>query len=67
MREKDMMRTEDNPTVYSRLRKRYICRKTGKCYFCPMHGVENASRQKYRERDKSKPKFTRKTIRKPLT
>lgn len=50
-----------NSTVYKRHYKISVCRKVGKCSFCPWHDIEN-----YRKRPKDDlhKKKDRKTIRK---
>lgn len=40
----NMMLADDSYT-YKISRRRYISKTTGKCSFCPPHGIENASKK----------------------
>lgn len=49
-----MIEIENNSSVDKKLRKWYICKKTGKCTRCPMHDKENRKKRSKPDRYKNK-------------
>jgi hypothetical protein len=52
----EKLNSEDNPSAYKKVYRRYVAKKQGDCDRCPPHGGENARKKQKPDKYKSQRK-----------